>query len=267
MNVKINTPTAQPMTASEIENLASHIIALKGNYDFTGTNLTVTPPADMSPRMAGIIVKCAQKNGGTVNINGATEISDDEWNICKQYGAPLWMIKAHDDYGISIGNLITAYGEHPEYKTIIENGGLATPRIASDATDIERKWMIRSAYGYDGWNTLTNILQQTDWQYLLGGFSPTSNYVSKVGTTTFGAGTLVKFFSASAIPSSYKMSFGDNVEIYVNGVQIFSSSSYHSDVRTYTYDFSNVIKLHDINVIVVKWYGSGNHGFDFGFVG
>ena len=142
------------------------------------------------------------------------------------------------------------------------------PKLAIDADDTkdERKWLIRADHGYTNWGDLNNIFSQTDFQYVLGGITPTNNYVSKVGNTSFSNGTLVKFFIPSVLPTGYSEWFADNITVIINGIQILSTGSYHNSRKDVSYDFSNIIKVNEFNYIAIRWYGSGSHGCDFGLL-
>lgn len=179
----------------------------------------------------------------------ANVLNDNEQNAV--------MAKYVSDYGDSFAHMIYD----------LNMTKFITPKLAVDANDLndERKWLIRSSYGYTNWNVLDNVMSQTDWAYVTGGVTPTSNYVSKVGNTSYGTGTLVKFFVPTVMPTGWSEWFADNIDVRVNGTQILSSGSYHNNRKDVTYDFSNIIELNKPNHIIIKWYGSGNHGVDFGF--
>ena len=166
------------------------------------------------------------------------------------------MAKYIADYGNSFASMICDLGVSK----------FDMPVLAIDANDEneERSWLIRSSYGYTNWNVLDNVMSQTDWAYVTGGVTPTSNYVSKVGNTSYGTGTLVKFFVPTVMPTGWSEWFADNIDVRVNGTQILSSGTYHNNRKDVTYDFSNIIELNKPNHIIIKWYGSGNHGVDFG---
>ena len=143
------------------------------------------------------------------------------------------------------------------------------PRLAVDANDEydERKWLIRAENNYTDWYLLDNVLSQTNFEYVLGGITPTNNYVSKVGNTAYANGTIVKFFIPTTMPTGYSEWFADGMTIYINGQQVIHTTAYHNNRKDVTFDFSPYIKLNEMNYIILRWWGSGNHGFDFGFLG
>ena len=145
----------------------------------------------------------------------------------------------------------------------------ATPRLAVDANDDydERKWLIRAEHNYTDWMNLDNVLSQTDFEYVLGGITPTNNYVSKVGNTAYANGTIVKFFIPTTMPTGYSEWFADGMDIYINGTRVINTTAYHNNRKDVTFDFSNIIKLNEVNYIILRWWGSGSHGFDFGLLG
>ena len=162
--------------------------------------------------------------------------------------------------------------EHPLYAPMALQLGInkyATPRLAVDANDEydERKWLIRAENNYANWYELDNVLSQTNFEYVLGGITPTNNYVSKVGNTAYANGTIVKFFIPTTMPTGYSKWFADGLDIRINGTQILYTTSYHGNRQDTQYDFSNIIKLNKVNYIILRWWGSGNHGFDFGLLG
>lgn len=169
------------------------------------------------------------------------------------------MAKYVADYGDSFAHMVLDLGMTKFY----------TPRLAIDADDTkdERKWLIRSAYGYTDWANIDNVMSQSDWAYVLGGVTPTNNYVSKVGNTAYTVGTLVKFFVPTTMPIGWSEWFADNIDVRVNGTQILSTGSYHNNRKDVAYDFSNIIQLNKPNYMIIKWYGGGNHGVDFGLRG
>ena len=144
-----------------------------------------------------------------------------------------------------------------------------TPRLAIDANDAydERKWLIRSAHNYTDWYDLNNVFTQTDFAYVLAGITPTNNYVSKVGNTSYGTGTIVKFFIPTTMPIGWSEWFADGLDVRLNDTQILYTTSYHNSRKDVAYDFSNLIRLNRVNHIILRWWGSGNHGFDFGLRG
>ena len=143
------------------------------------------------------------------------------------------------------------------------------PRLAIDANDEqdERKWLIRSENNYTDWYLLDNVLSQTNFEYVLGGITPTNNYVSKVGNTAYSNGTIVKFFVPTTMPTGYSEWFADGMTIYINGQKVINTTAYHNDRKDVTFDFSPYIKLNEMNYIILRWWGGGSHGFDFGFLG
>lgn len=143
------------------------------------------------------------------------------------------------------------------------------PRLAIDANDEydERKWLIRAENNYTDWYLLDNVLSQTNFEYVLGGITPTSNYVSKVGNTAYANGTIVKFFIPTTMPTGYSEWFADGMTIYINGQQVIHTTAYHNNRKNVTFAFSPYIKLNEMNYIILRWWGSGNHGFDWGFLG
>lgn len=143
------------------------------------------------------------------------------------------------------------------------------PRLAIDADDAkdERKWLIRAENNYTDWYLLDNVLSQTNFEYVLGGITPTSNYVSKVGNTKYTNGTIVKFFVPTTMPTGYSEWFADGMTIYINGQQVIHTTSYHNNRKDVTFDFSPYIKLNEMNYIILRWWGGGSHGFDWGFLG
>lgn len=143
------------------------------------------------------------------------------------------------------------------------------PRLAVDANDEydERKWLIRAENNYTDWYLLDNVLSQTNFEYVLGGITPTSSYVSKVGNTAYSNGTIVKFFIPTTMPTGYSEWFADGMTIYINGQQVIHTTAYHNNRKDVTFDFSPYIKLNEMNYIILRWWGSGSHGFDFGFLG
>ena len=179
----------------------------------------------------------------------------------------------------ALGDLLIQYPalgefvvEHPQYAPMALQIGInkyATPRLAIDANDNydERKWLIRAENNYTDWYELDNVLSQTNFEYVLGGITPTNNYVSKVGNTAYANGTIVKFFIPTTMPTGYSKWFADGLDIRINGTQILYTTSYHNNRQDTQYDFSNIIKLNKVNYIILRWWGSGNHGFDFGLLG
>lgn len=169
------------------------------------------------------------------------------------------MSKYVADYGDSFAHMVLDLGMTKFY----------TPRLAIDADDTkdERKWLIRSAYGYTDWANIDNVMSQSDWDYVLGGVTPTNNFVSKVGNTDYTVGTLVKFFVPTTMPIGWSEWFADDIDVRVNGTQILSTGSYHNNRKDVAYDFSNIIQLNKPNYMIIKWYGRGNHGVDFGLRG
>lgn len=143
------------------------------------------------------------------------------------------------------------------------------PRFAIDANDEydERKWLIRAENNYADWYLLDNVLSQTNFKYVLGGISPTSTYVSKVGNMAYANGTLVKFFIPTTMPTGYSELFADGMTIYINGKQVIHTTSYHNNRKNVTFDFSPYIKLNEMNYIILRWWGSVKPGFDWGFLG
>lgn len=144
----------------------------------------------------------------------------------------------------------------------------STPRLAIDANDDkeERHWFIHSSYGSSDWMYVWDNLLYDDFEYLPGGFTPTSNYVSKVGTTNYTSGTLMKLFIPETIPTGYSEWFADRIIVYVNGQQILDKGDWHNSRRDVEFDFSGIITPGELNNVIIQWSGSGNHGVDFGFL-
>lgn len=188
------------------------------------------------------------------------------------YPALLNLIREYPTLETNINadiNLGYILGQYPILAPLLINNNFLNtvpPIIASTATTLEKTWLIRSAYNYTNWNTLEDIVSHDDWEVCEGGFTPTNNYVSQVGTTKYSTGTLFKVFVPTKMPIGFSIAFADNLIIYINGIQVFNSSSYHSDVRSYSKNFSNIISLNKGNYIVMTWWGGGNHGLDVGFI-
>ena len=145
-----------------------------------------------------------------------------------------------------------------------------TPIIASKAADdSQRMWLIRSGQQYTDWQKVSDIVTHYDWQYLLGDFSSgnvgSSTYCSLCGTKITAPRTIVKFFVPTEMPTGINHWFADGIIVNVNGTEIFSSGTYHNNMATLTYDFSNLIILNDANYIVIAWRGGGSHGCGVGF--
>lgn len=94
MIININTPISQTVSAQEIEKLAYLIIVNKGDIALADSPITIIPPEGMNPDMAGIVVRASS---GNISIEGATEITDDTWNIIRD-GMPLWLTKTFANY-------------------------------------------------------------------------------------------------------------------------------------------------------------------------
>lgn len=168
-----------------------------------------------------------------------------------------------------ISQLIYLYPKFGEWVVKYDLHNYATPRLAIDANDLydERKVLIRSEHGYINWDSLDNIFTHDDFEYVLCGITPTSNYVSKIGNTKYSTGTIIKFFIPQTMPTGYSKWFADYIDVRINGTQIYASSSYHNNRVDVPYDFSGIINLDRVNYMVTRWYGTGNHGYDFGLLG
>ena len=168
------------------------------------------------------------------------------------------MAKYVADYGDSFAHMVLDLG-----MTTFE-----VPIVAADTNiDSKKMWLIRSGQGYTNWNNIDNLMSQTDWQYLLGGFSSGnvggSTYCTLCGTKMTAPRTLLRFFVPASMPTGYVAQDADGVIIYVNGTQIFNGT--HRSRTSVTYDFSNIIELNKPNFVTIAWRGSGSHGEDFGF--
>ena len=171
------------------------------------------------------------------------------------------MAKYVADYGDSFAHMVLDLG----MTTFIQ------PRIASLATsNSERMWLVRSGQQYTDWTDLDNIMSHDDWQYVLGDLSSgnvgSSTYCSLCGTKMTAPRTLVAFFVPTAMPTGFNHWFADGIIVNVNGTEIFSSGSYHNNMATVNYDFTNIIELNKPNYVVIAWRGGGSHGCGFGFV-
>jgi hypothetical protein len=171
------------------------------------------------------------------------------------------MAKYVADYGDSFAHMVLDLG-----MTSFE-----VPIIAVDApTENERKWLMRPGNDYANWGNLSNIMSQTDWAYVLGGFSSGAvgskgTYCSLCGThiNNPASQTFVRFFVPTAMPTAYDGWDADHVGINVNGTQIFDGT--HRSRTRVNYDFSNIIELNKPNYVAITWRASGGFGQDFGF--
>ena len=197
------------------------------------------------------------------------EYGKQVWSDVKQYAKAHPAIVPFINQEPLIAKLLA---EHSTFGDWIIRYGIsqwATPRLAIDADDAkqERMWLIRPEHNYTDWMNLDNVFTHDNFEYVQGGITPTNNYVSKVGDTRFANGTIVKFFIPRTMPTGYSEWFADGMDIYINGTRVINTTAYHNNRKDVTFDFSNVIKLNEVNYIVLRWWGSGNHGFDFGFLG
>lgn len=171
------------------------------------------------------------------------------------------MAKYVADYGDSFAHMVCDLG-----MTTFE-----VPIIAVDAaTENERKWLMRPGNDYANWGILSNIMSQTDWAYVLGGFSSGAvgskgTYCSLCGThiNNPASQTFVRFFVPTAMPTAYDGWDADHVGINVNGTQIFDGT--HRSRTRVNYDFTNIIELNKPNYVAITWRASGGFGQDFGF--
>ena len=168
------------------------------------------------------------------------------------------MAKYVADYGDNFAHMVLDLG-----MTTFE-----VPIVAADTNiDSKKMWLIRSGQGYTNWNNIDNLMSQTDWQYLLGGFSSGNvggnTYCTLCGTKMTAPRTLLRFFVPTSMPTGYVAQDADAVVIYVNGTKVFSGT--HRNRTSVTYDFSNIIELNKPNFVTIAWRGSGLHGEDFGF--